>query len=333
VNGIYVKNGGSHVDLIMGRIIESLREHVKKKHKIDVAPNQIRQHILFASWITGFPALSFDSQSKERITNSYASVSAHLKDIDFDKISKQILNTPEIVDPIIQSILYKKERDEALALAKKQKSAAKVRIVNHIAATDPNPENRMLLLCEGVSALSPLISVRNPKAVGGYAMKGKPLNVRGLSPMRIMENKEMSDILSIIGISIGKPVGELNYGKICVFSDFDHDGSHVFGLLLNLFSLWPALFEQGRVYRLMAPLFFCKKGKQTKSFYTDAEFAKFDSTGYVVSRFKGLGSMPEEIYSDVVNNPKLIQVTCDDLNKLEMAFGDSAEVRKTWMLN
>lgn len=335
VNGIYFKNGGSHIDFVMNKVIDALRTHIKKKHKIDVLPNQIRQHILFGSWITGFPALKFDSQSKERVTNSVGEVSAYMGDIDFDKISKSILNTPAIVDPMIASILYKKELAERLELAKKKKELKKTRIVNHIAATDSNPENKTLLICEGASAIGSLINVRNPKTTGGYPVRGKPLNVRGLKATEIMKNKEIAELLSIIGLEIGQEATDLNYGKICVFSDRDLDGEHIFGLLLNLFSLWPELFYQGRIYRMISPLYLCTKGKQTKMFYSDAEFGKFDSTGWNVDRFKGLGTMPEDIYSECVNNPKMEQIKVnsqDDLDKLQMAFGDDASLRKEWMV-
>lgn len=332
VNGIYIKNGGSHVDYIMNKVIENLREHVKKKHKIDVLPNQIRQHILFASWVSGFNALRFDSQSKERVTNSVAEVSTHFADIDFDKISKQILNTPTILDPMIAAILYKKEMADKLALSKKQKAGSKLRIVNHIAATDPNIENRMLLICEGKSAIGTLIDVRNAKTTGGYPLKGKPLNVRGLKPLAIMENVEIAELLSVIGLEIGKPVRDLNYGKLCVFSDRDLDGEHIFALLLNLFSLWPDLFEQKRIYRMISPLYYCTKGKQKKVFYSKAEFDAVDTKGWLVEYFKGLGSMPEDVYSDCVNNPRLELIVADDLDKLEMAFGADASLRKTWMM-
>ena len=43
--------------------------------------------------------------------------------------------------------------------------------------------------------------------------------------------------------------------------------------------------------------------------------------------------MPEEVYAQCVNNPYLIQVAADDMNKLEMAFGDKAELRKDWLLS
>ena len=190
VNGIYVKNGGSHVDFVLNKISDNLRAHIKKKHKIDVLPNQVKQHLLIGAWCRNFKALKFDSQTKERITNTAGEVAAYFGDIDLDKVSKQILNTASIIDPMIAAILYKKEMAEKLALAKKQKGAAKVRVVNHIAATDPNFENKMLLLCEGLSAIGTLISVRDPKRIGGYPLRGKPLNVRGMKPLDIIKNKE-----------------------------------------------------------------------------------------------------------------------------------------------
>lgn len=284
VNGIYVKNGGSHIDFIMNKLIESLREFVKKKHKIEVKPDQIRQHILFGSWITGFPALKFDSQSKERITNTVGEVSAFLSSIDTDKIAKQITSTPAIIDPMIQAILYRKEMAEAKELAKKQKNSKKVNVLNHIAATDPNPENRTIFLTEGLSAIAPFLNVRNPKTMGGYPLKGKPLNITGMRPLEIMKNTELAELMKIIGLELGSEPVNLNYGKIAVFSDNDLDGHHIFGLLLNFFSLWPKLFAERRIYRLRSPLYYCTKGKKTEVFYNKAEYDMFDSKGWQVDR-------------------------------------------------
>lgn len=336
VNGIYIKNGGSHVDFILNKIIENLREVIKKKHKIDVLPNQIRQHILFASWVSKFPALRFDSQSKERVTNSVAEVSSFFSQVDYDKISKQILNTPEIIDPIISAILYKKELADRLALAKKQKSVAKTRIVNHIVATDPNPENRILYIVEGLSAIGAHLSVRNKLTDGGFPLKGKVLNVRNMKPVDILKNKEISELLSIIGLEFGSEPIDLNYGTIAIFTDADTDGNHIFALLLNLFSNWPKLFTDGRIVRATAPLYSCVKGKETKIFYTKEEFDKFNNKGYDVSYLKGLGSMSKEMYKQCLASPRFIKVnanTIEEFDKLEMAFGDDASKRKEWMLS
>jgi DNA gyrase/topoisomerase IV subunit B len=332
VNGIYVKNGGSHIDFIMNKLIESLREFIKKKHKIEVKPDQIRQHILFGSWITGFPALKFDSQSKERITNTVGEVSVFLSSIDTDKIAKQITSTPAIIDPMIQAILYRKEMAEAKELAKKQKNSKKVNVLNHIAATDLNPENRTIFLTEGLSAIAPFLNVRNPKTMGGYPLKGKPLNITGMRPLEIMKNTELAELMKIIGLELGSEPSNLNYGKIAVFSDNDLDGHHIFGLLLNFFSLWPKLFTERRIYRLRSPLYYCTKGKKTEVFYNKAEYDMFDSKGWQVEYFKGLGSMPESVYDACLNNPRLECVSSLDKEKLVMAFGESAEARKEWMM-
>jgi DNA topoisomerase-2 len=331
-NGIRVSQGGSHVDFVMNKVVESIRVFIKKKHKIDVMPAAIKSNILFASWIRNFPALKFDSQSKERVTNSVAEVSTFFKDIDFDKIAKKLIDTPAIIDPIIQAILYKKELEEMKELAKKAKAGKKKVVINHIAATDPNPEKRMLLLCEGLSAISALINVRNASTIGGYPLKGKVMNINGMRPIEIMKNVEIEELLSIVGLTIGEPAKKLNYGKIGIFTDSDTDGSHIFCLLLNLFSLWPELFKEKRIYRLKAPLFHCKKGKTDKFFYTYEEYAEFDTTGYTVSYYKGLGSMPEDVYAKVVNDPYLECVTEFDPKILEMAFGDDADGRKEWMM-
>jgi DNA gyrase/topoisomerase IV subunit B len=331
-NGIRVSQGGSHVDFVMNKVVESIRTFIKKKHKIDVMPAAIKSNIMFASWINNFPALKFDSQSKERITNSVAEVSAFFSDIDFDKIGKKLIETPDIIDPIIQAILYKKELEEMRELAKKAKEGKKKIVVNHIAATDPNPENRMLLLCEGLSAISSLLNVRNAKTTGGYPLKGKVMNINGMRPLEIVKNVEIQELLSIIGLQIGEPASNLNYGKIVSFTDGDLDGNHIHCLLLNLFSLWPELYKQKRIYRLKAPMFHCKKGKTDKFFYTYEEYSAFDSSGYTVNYYKGLGSMSEDVYAKVVNDPYLELVTEFNPEILEMAFGGDADARKDWMM-
>jgi DNA gyrase/topoisomerase IV subunit B len=335
VNGIYIKNGGSHVDFVMSKVIDNLRQHIKKKHKIDVLPSQIRQHLLFASWVSGFPALKFDSQSKERVTNSVAEVSAHFSGVDFDKISKQILNTESIIDPMIAAILYKKQMAENLAMQKKQKAVSKTRIVNHIAATDPNPENRSCFIVEGLSALGSLIAVRNPKLHGALPLKGKVLNVRGMKPTEILKNKEVFELLSVIGLEFNKPVVDLNYGKIVIMVDADVDGAgSIQCLLLNLFSNWPELFTQGRIYRAMTPLYVCTKGKNTELFYNKTDFDKFNSKGWEVAYCKGLGTMSKDAYEKCINDPFLVRLSANDADfeHLEIAFGESAEKRKTWMM-
>lgn len=64
------------------------------------------------------------------------------------------------------------------------------------------------------SAIGSLLKVRNPQKIGGYPLRGKPLNVRGMKPLDILKNKEIFELLSIIGLEIGKPATTLDLFKI-----------------------------------------------------------------------------------------------------------------------
>ena len=335
MNGTRNKNGGSHIDFVCNKIVDDVKEHVKKKHKIDVLPNQIRQHLFIGIWGRKFNALKFDSQTKERVTNTYGEVSAYFWDANWDKIAKQILNTPSIIDPMISAILAKKEREEAALLAKKQKQSRKLRIVSHITATAKNPEDRILFIAEGDSAIGSLIETRNSSEfIGGYPLKGKILNVRGMKPVDILKNKEIVELMAIIGLEFGKPAKDLNYGKICSLTDSDQDGAHLRGLLLNFFSFWPELFDDERVCQAKTPLYICTKGKDVKFFYTKPEYDAANLKGYTVEYCKGLGTLPTEVYRECINNPQLVIFkNTDAFASIEMAFGDDANARKKWMVN
>lgn len=184
------------------------------------------------------------------------------------------------------------------------------------------------------SAISMLVSVRDSKLHGGYPLRGKVMNVRGMKPVDILKNKEIFELLSVIGLEFGKEPTDLNYGKICIMSDADTDGDSIFCLLMNLFSNWPELFDQGRIFRVLTPLYVCTKGKSIKMFYNKTEFDAFDSKGWDVSYTKGLGTMAKEMYKECIMNPVLLRISAEDVDyaKLEMAFGDSADKRKEWML-
>jgi DNA topoisomerase-2 len=148
-NGIAIKNGGSHIDYIISGICEELIPLIKRKWKITVLPNQIKQHLLICFWVRSFPNPRFDSQSKERITNTNGEIKTFF-DIDFSKLVKKIMLEDSIIMPMIESILRKKEAQDKRAATLALKKTQKKKIVNHIEATDKNPENAMLYITEGL---------------------------------------------------------------------------------------------------------------------------------------------------------------------------------------
>jgi hypothetical protein len=153
INGLNVKNGGTHIDYILNKITDALRTVIKKKYKFDVLPNQIKQHLLLATWVNGFRDLKFDSQTKERCTNTISEVSSFFDGIDFDAIAKKVVNTPEIIDPIVEAQIRKKEAQEAAELRKKNKDLDKANLRKISKFTDATEkENRrdcMIFVSEG----------------------------------------------------------------------------------------------------------------------------------------------------------------------------------------
>lgn len=338
INGLHTPNGGAIIDYIGSEICSALQPLIKKKHKIDVLPNQIKSNLFLGVYLSNFENLKFDSQTKEKITNSRNEVASYFASYDFPGIAKKILSTDNIINPIIESILYKKELAERLELARKQKKSKKLDIVNHIQATHEDPEQRILFISEGLSACGPLISVRKSNKIGGYPLRGKILNVSGMKYIDIMGNEVVSELTSVIGLELGKPPKDLNYGKIGIMTDADVDGMCIRMLLFNLFYLWgKTLFEQNRIFVVKTPLCSFKKGDDLKLFYSYEDYHQAEKTlrGYDITYFKGLGTMPLEVYDECINNPKLVPITMDsmiDEEYIKMAFGESSELRQKWLL-
>lgn len=200
-------------------------------------------------------------------------------------------------------------------------------------------EDETFTLSSGIithnSALGGLIKVRDPKLEGGYALRGKIMNTHGMKDVDIVKNKELSELLTIIGLDLStEEIDELNYGIINIMSDLDYDGHSIFCLLLQFFSRWPTLFKENRIYRVLSPLYIAKKKNDTKVYYTKDEYDadKDNLKGYEISFNKGLGSLDESEYETMIRNPRTIAVTWENHEKLDMAFGDSAELRKEWMV-
>ena len=337
-NGISIKNGGNHIDFMVNNICNELIPMIKRKWKIDVLPNQIKQHLLMAFWIRNFPNPKFDSQSKERITNTHGEIKSFLN-LDFPKIAKKIISTDDIIMPMVDAILRKKEAAEKRAATNALKKTQKKKIVNHIAANDKNPENKILFLAEGLSASGQGMNVRDPKYHGFYSLRGKVLNTHNMGDFDIVKNKELSEVLTILNLDLNESdfdEKEIGYGRVGILTDADVDGSAISCLLLLFFSRWPKLFDQGRILRVQTPLFIAKKkGKASKYYYTAEEYenTKDDLRGYEVTYIKGLGSLEKEDYKEtIIVNPRFIQIEMDDITKLDMAFGESADLRKEWMM-
>lgn len=200
IDGLYIRNGGTHEQYIVKEICNVLKELIKKKYKFDISNAEIKKGFFFIFNARYFPNLKFDSQTKERLTNSENEVKNYLGDINFEKIAKQIMTVPEIIDPIIEIKLAKQIASEKRAVTLAQKKQKNIFIEKYIPAKSKNPEEKIIFFVEGDSAAGSGIKVRDINKHGFFPLRGMPLNSYNEKDIKITENKELSNIMSILGL-------------------------------------------------------------------------------------------------------------------------------------
>ena len=207
VNSIATTKGGRHVDHVSKMIENNIAELVKKKNKggITIKPHQIRNHMwIFINCLIVNP--SFDSQTKENMTlqqNKFGS-KCQLSPKFFTQLSKS---------GIVESVLAwsKFKQDQEMGKKHTSKKTNKLRGVAKLEdANDAGTKNSVdctLILTEGDSAKTLAVaglSVIGRDKYGVYPLRGKLLNVREASHKQIMENKEINEMVKIIGLTYKK---------------------------------------------------------------------------------------------------------------------------------
>lgn len=338
VNNIHTKNGGHHIDCVIDDVAEELIPAIKRKYKIEVNKSQVKNSLTIVMFVRNTKNMRFDSQTKERFTSPHGQVREHIS-LDVKKISNAILKSEEVLMPIIESALARKLAAEKAAETKANKKAAKAKVAKHI---KPNKygndkEETTLFLTEGDSAIGYLIEARNGELHGGYPLRGKFINTWGMTSAEILKNKEAFDICAITGLTIGEKAENLNYKNIAIMTDADVDGTgSIYPSLLQFFSNWPELFEQGRIRFTKTPVIIASKKGDQKWFYNlnDFDKARESLKGYDIRYIKGLGSLTLDEYEKVINEPvyDVVRLPEDWKEQFQMLFGNDSSPRKVWMM-
>ncbi|URC15228.1 DNA topoisomerase large subunit [Paraglaciecola Antarctic GD virus 1] len=332
VNGVQTKSGGSHTQYILGQIMDSMIPLIKKKFKIDIPKSIINVNLGLVVFLTNFVNPKFDSQTKEKLTNTPFEVKTNIGDVDFEGIAKSIVNCDAMISPIVDAILAKKIAADLRAAAAEQKKLGKKKVAGHIKAN--GNKDTTLFLTEGMSASGFFINVRDSKCHGLFPLRGKVLNTRNLKPVEVLKNNELSSIMSILGLQYGKRCILPHYDSIAIMVDADTDGlGSIYPLLLNFFSEWPELFEEKRIKFIRTPVVIATKGKIVKWFYNIPSYNKAKLDNYKIRYIKGLGSLEISEYKEIIHNPQYDIIELDSIDKLEMLFDkDNVQARKDWML-
>jgi DNA gyrase subunit B len=185
---------------------------------------------------------------------------------------------------------------------------------------------------------------KNTQAI--LPLKGKVLNVEGMSINKILENQEIKNIISTTGVDIKKSNTDkegLRYGRIIIMTDADVDGAHITALLLTLFYRYmKKLIDDGHIYIAKSPLYRVLNKNEIKYLASDeelTEYKKKHSSNVTVQRFKGLGEMnADQLYDTTmdINKRTLERVTIEDAAKadeiLNILMGENASERKKYIM-
>ncbi len=216
-----------------------------------------------------------------------------------------------------------------------------------------------VFLVEGDSAGGSAKMGRNKETQAVLPLRGKVLNTWEVDRDRLFANNEIHDISVAIGVDPHGPndtpdLSGLRYGKVCILSDADVDGSHIQVLLLTLFFRhFPKLIEAGHIHVALPPLFRVDvpaRGKKpaAKMYALDegeltAILDKSAKDGVPrekcqISRFKGLGEMnAEQLWETTMDpdNRNMLQVTVTDAIEADRMFsclmGDDVEPRRAFI--
>jgi DNA topoisomerase-2 len=344
VNGIWTSKGGTHVDGITNQVVAHIVEYLETKKKVKVKPGMVRDNLaVFVTSMIENP--SFTSQTKETLTTKAGAFGSSFK--LSDDTLKKVVSKLAIVPKLLEAQSAKDAKENSKTDGKKQSRITGIpKLDDAVMAGTKDSTKCTLILTEGDSAKAMALSglsQEQRKFFGVYPLKGKVLNVKDTSDAKVEHTKEIAELKKIIGLTSGKQytdVKDLRYGSVMIMTDQDLDGSHIRGLLINLFhELWHELIAiPGFLTYMATPIVKANKGKENRMFYSQYEYEQWrageGSKGWKVKYYKGLGTSTREEAKDYFSKVNAVRFDYDDKadKSIDLAFNKQrADDRKEWL--
>lgn len=288
MNGLLLSQGGTHIDSISKNIVSRIREKLVRKYKT-IKPGDIKNKLFIITILKDFEGPKYASQTKEELKNSTKEVTDYLGDIDYDKFVQRILKNKSIIEPIVDYYRIKEE----MAKRKDLKSLNKVKKVKSEKYFPAIKRKKVLFLCEGDSAVGGLMPALGRDNFGFYALKGVPLNAYDAKQEKFTNNKELSEVFSI--------VQNEEYDYVATATDADADGSHIKGLLIGFFNRYlPEYIKSERFCELSTPVQAVIKNNKLARWVYSLEESLNLKGGETGKYYKGLGSFDPEDLEHIV---------------------------------
>ncbi|HSI57937.1 MAG TPA: DNA topoisomerase IV subunit B [Ideonella sp.] len=327
VNLIPTVAGGTHEaglkDGLFGAIKGFIEVHSLLPKGVKLMPEDVFSR---ASFVLSAKVLDpqFQGQTKERLNSRDALrlVSAYVKPALELWLNQHVEFGKKLAELVIKQA---QTRQRASQKVEKRKGSGVAVLPGKL--TDCESKDlalNELFLVEGDSAGGSAKMGRNKETQAILPLRGKVLNAWEVERDRLFANNEIHDMSVAIGIDPHGPndspdMSGLRYGKVCILSDADVDGSHIQVLLLTLFFRhFPKLIETGHLFVAKPPLFrvdaLARGKKPAAKIYAldegelEAALDKLRKEGaressWSIGRFKGLGEMNAEQLWDTTLNP------------------------------
>lgn len=305
--------------------------------------------------------MSLKGQTKDSLDDAYIQYTIYtcvLNMLEYEK-SKGTKWVMDIVDETVYACQLRMAQEELIKNHREiEKNIKKIKASDKFAPSrsysNGDAERSELIIVEGDSAGGRAKTARDYDYQCIMSIRGKSLNVYKASVEKLLENREIRDLIAALGCGIDLGVDgfesfsieNLKVSNIYFLPDADIDGRHISILLFLIFyKLFPELLYNGRVFVIDTPLYiinlkngdpiFCMSQKEMEEKKLEAG-ANFDS----VDRFKGLGEADAETLWNTTLNPenritrqlKIERGDTDLIDVLELLFGKSTDRRKRIIL-
>ena len=317
VNTIPTRDGGTHEHGLRKAVTAAVRKFMATHElakKIEVKSEDILEGMTaILSVFVHEP--QFQGQTKGRLNNT--EVGPLVEQAIRPRLEDFLLKNPSVGDAVAGGVIpaaTARAASRAAASQVRRKTAISTRLnlpgkLHDCDSTDP--EESELFIVEGDSAGGSAKQGRDRNVQAILPLRGKVLNAEQAGKAKVLDNKELTDVVSALGCGMDDQydASRLRYGKVVLLTDADSDGHHIATLLLTFFYRHlPMLFAEGRVYLACPPLFKVTYGQETQWAADDAQrdriLAKLPRNAKpTITRFKGLGEMPAALLFETTLDP------------------------------